>query len=784
MRRRAKGTIQGIVQGVGFRPFIYQLAVQHHLAGYVINNSKGVELEVEGSGDSIRRFFEAVVPQKPPLAHIASMEWSEIPPREDKAFEIRLSQSNEERTALISPDVSVCEDCLREAGNPSDRRYHYPFINCTNCGPRYTIIQDIPYDREYTTMKKFEMCPECRAEYEDPDDRRFHAQPNACWTCGPRASLYNAEAALLACEDPIVKAASLLKDGHVLAIKGLGGFHLAVDARNDRAVRRLRRRKHREEKPLALMVKDLDAACEIGHVCAREAEALGSYRRPIVLVKKRRRHGLSSQIAPRNKYFGIMLPYTPLHYRIMEEGFRALVMTSGNMTEEPITIDNDQAFQRLAGIADYFLTHDRDIYLRSDDSIVRLAGEEMRLIRRSRGYVPVPLFLSEGLRRLPSALAVGAELKNTVCLTKENRAFLSQHVGDMENLETLEFFRLTVDHLKRILEIRPVILAHDLHPDYLSSIYAREQTELPTLAVQHHHAHIVSCLAEHGVHGPVIGLALDGTGLGSDGTVWGGEALLADLSSFKRLAHLECVPLPGGDAAARDPWRMALAYLDAVYGDELFNLPIPFVKDLRPGEARVVLQMARKGINSPLTSSCGRLFDAVSAVLGIRKRTAYEGQAAVELEMSQNPREQGHYPWLVEDEADQRVLKTSVTFRAVVEDIRRGTPKGTISRRFHNTLVHSFTEVCDILRDDTGIAHVALSGGAFQNDTLLTGLTRALTERGFWVYSHRHVPSNDGGLALGQAVCAASRHAGFCGEAGDFVAGSPLRRKVSQGKTG
>jgi hydrogenase maturation protein HypF len=458
-----------------------------------------------------------------------------------------------------------------------------------------------------------------------------------------------------------------------------------------------------------------------------------------------------------------MLPYTPLHDLLMDGPFKALVMTSGNISEEPINIDNPEAFKNLKGIADYFLVHDRDIYLRSDDSIVRMVDGVRRQIRRSRGYVPVPVFLPEDLSGMPSVLAVGGELKNTICISKGNRAFLSQHVGDMENLETFDFFRLTVSHMKDILEIRPKVMAHDLHPDYLTSKFSREQEEIPTLAVQHHHAHIVSCLAENGVKGPVIGLALDGTGFGSDGQVWGGEVLLADLNSFQRAAHLDYVSLPGGDAAAKFPWRMALSYLHKTYGDGLFNLPIKFVRNLKREDANIVIQMITKGVNSPLTSSCGRLFDAISSLVGLRQKMAFEGQAAMELEMCQNLSEKGKYPWAIEEKKGHLILLTSDIIRSAVEDIKAGISRGIISRRFHNTLIDMFTETCVRLREASGIAHVAMSGGSFQNVTLLNGLSHSLSSSGFKVFTQKVVPSNDGGLSLGQAVCAGLRYIGVKG---------------------
>ena len=764
MIKRTRGVIEGIVQGVGFRPFIHQLALRYGLAGYVVNTAEGVEIEVEGPETEIRGFMDAVEAERPPLAHIASTDWTEIPSTNEDSFVILTSRSGEERSALISPDVGVCSECLAEMRNPRDRRFGYPFINCTNCGPRYTIIMDIPYDRGSTTMNKFRMCAACRKEYDDPDNRRFHAQPNACWDCGPVTSLHDGKGKKIPCSDPIEDSISFLQNASILAIKGLGGFHLAVDASNNMGVARLRRRKHREEKPLAIMVKDLDTAFKIAHISDREADLLRSHQRPIVLLKKRRFHGLSPQVAPKNRYIGIMLPYTPLHHLLMEGVFRALVMTSGNMTEEPINTDNREAFRHLRGIADYFLIHNRDIYLRSDDSVLKVVDKIPRQIRRSRGYVPVPIFLPAHMESLPPVLALGGELKNTICLTKANRAFLSQHIGDMENLETFDFFRLTISHLRRILEIHPKVLAHDLHPDYLSSKFAHEQQEFPTTGVQHHHAHIVSCLAEHGVKGPVIGVAMDGTGLGLDGQIWGGEVIFADLTSFKRRAHLDYAALPGGDIAARFPWRMALIYLHKTFGDDLFNLPIPFVRNLNREKPSIILRMAMKGVNSPLTSSCGRLFDAVSALLGLRHETAYEGQAAIELEMCQSPREKGHYPWQIKDKGDIWVMATAGIVRGIVEDIEKGKGRGVISSRFHNSLIGMLKETCVRIMEESGIEQVALSGGSFQNMTLLTGLTRTLKEAGFRVYSHAEVPSNDGSLSLGQAVCAGLRYSGYKGE--------------------
>ncbi len=758
-RRRSRGSVEGIVQGVGFRPFVHRLAKRCGLTGHVVNTARGVHLEVEGAGEDIDRFFALLASEHPPLAYISAIHREDgLPLEDDTGFEIQESLSGEARSALISPDVCVCDDCLRELFDPHDRRFRYPFINCTNCGPRYTIIQDIPYDRPLTTMKRFTMCSECRSEYEDPGDRRFHAQPNACPGCGPRLALHDGAGRLRACEDPLVETVRMLQAGKVLAIKGLGGFHLAADASRHEAVVRLRERKHREEKPFALMAPDLKTARTLARITGREADILRSKERPIVIVEKRAGHGLSPEVAPRNRFFGVMLPYTPLHALLLKEGgFRALVMTSGNLSEEPITIDNEDAFERLRQVADAFLVHDRDIHLRGDDSIVRVVMETPRQVRRSRGFVPVPVFLEDALANLPSVLAVGAELKNTICLTKENRAFVSQHVGDMENLETLDFFHLTVSHLERVLEIEPRALACDLHPDYLSSRYARERSGLPRIEIQHHHAHVAAVLAENRVQGPVIGLALDGTGLGDDGTVWGGEVLLADLAAYRRAAHLQTAPLPGGDAAARFPWRMALSYLHRCLGDALFDLSLPLVREIPRREAENVVKLCAGGFRSPATSSCGRLFDAAAALCGVRRENRYEGQAPAELEMIRDPAETGAYPWEIRRTDGPWVLMTDPLVRGLVKDVASGMPPARVSARFHNTLIEMFTAACLDLREETGLDAAALSGGAFQNAALLTGLAGRLARQGFTVYTHALVPTNDGGLSLGQAVSAAVR---------------------------
>jgi len=839
--------IRGLVQGIGFRPFIYQLACRHGLSGRVANTPEGVSVEVEGPDASIEAFCRGVEAEKPLQAHITGLVRTPRPPRGFDDFSIAPSGSAGTAPpagmALISPDMSVCADCLAELFDPNDRRFGYPFINCTHCGPRYTIIDAIPYDRPHTAMKHFAMCPDCATEYHDPGNRRFHAQPNACAVCGPRVNLCDIRGNDIKTDDPIRETAALLKAGHIVAVKGLGGFHLAVDAQNETAVRRLRQRKHREEKPFALMSPDMETIRKYVHVGHQEEHLLNSPVRPIVLLRKRecgRESGfeagdrrvsragagrpceaetanettagiaIADAVAPGNRCFGVMLPYTPLHYLLLSYGFSALVMTSGNRSDEPIVIDNQDAFDRLGQIADYVLVHNRDIYLRSDDSIVRPTADGARILRRSRGYVPVPVFLKH---RAPSILACGAALKNAVCLTRNDQAFLSQHIGDLDNPRTYAFFRQTIDHLKQILSITPEIIAHDLHPDYLSTRYALEQPleSPPRIAVQHHHAHIAGCMAENRMDGPVIGLAFDGAGYGDDGTIWGGEVLIADQSAFTRAAHLACAPMPGGEAAIKAPWRMAISYLYQTFGADFQNLELPLWNPERPGShtgsreqdqmvvdigdtaapcaknardirnspdipyhmdsayrmdgqvIRLVVDMIVKNINSPLTSSMGRLFDGVAAIMGMRNRVSFEGQAAMALEMAipddhPLPR-QAVYDYDIDMNAPVWKIDWRPLIRGVVSDAQKRTPAADISNRFHWTLIHLFADLCCRLRRETGLNRVVLSGGGFQNDILSTGLSITLARHHFEVFSHRQVPPNDGGIALGQAVVAAAQAA-------------------------
>ncbi len=743
--------VKGIVQGVGFRPYVYQLAGRFKLCGHVANTAAGVRIHVEGPQTDIAAFLASIPAEAPPLAQITDVDAADAPTEGFHRFDIIASRDDSAKSALISPDVAICDDCLQEMLSPRDRRFRYPFINCTNCGPRYTIIDDIPYDRPQTSMASFPMCALCQAEYDDPENRRFHAQPNACPVCGPHVQLLDGSGQASDTKDPIGTVVGLLKQGRIVAIKGLGGFHLAVDAENEPAVARLRQRKHREEKPLAVMAYDGDRIRRFAHLDDEEMVVLASPQRPILLLAKRSDQALAPSVAPHNRYFGVMLPYAPLHYLLLEKAFAALVMTSANLSEEPIAIANHEAVDRLAGVADAFLVHNRDIYLRCDDSIVRKTAGVTRFIRRARGYVPTPVFLNH--TPLP-VLACGAALKNTVCLTKEDRAFISQHIGDLENLATYGAFRDTIAHLQRILAITPQAIACDLHPDYLSTRYATEQSDLPVIQVQHHHAHIVSAMAENHLDGRVIGLAFDGTGYGPDGTIWGGEVLLAENNRYERAAFLEPLPMPGGAAAIKAPWRMAISYLYQAFGESFRDLDTPFMASVDLKEADILVAMMQQRLNAPLTSSMGRLFDGIAALIGLRSSVAFEGQAAMELEMIAAPEAAAPYDfsWQASDHGLR--IPTAPIIQGVVTDIQHGLSNAHISRRFHTTLIHLLTDLCSYLHRQTELDRVVLSGGTFQNAILLEELSRSLAKNGFAVYAHRLVPPNDGGISLGQAVAA------------------------------
>jgi hydrogenase maturation protein HypF len=890
MKIRRQIEVSGIVQGVGFRPYIYRLATESHLAGTIRNTSSGVTIEVQGPKSAVDDFVSRLPREAPPLARITGIVATDVACDGDREFRIIASHGEETVRTLISPDVATCDDCLRELFDPRDRRYRYPFINCTNCGPRFTIIRDIPYDRPRTSMAAFKMCAACQAEYDNPLDRRFHAQPNACWDCGPRLELWGKGGQKLKSNDPIADVIAALNSGQIVAIKSLGGFHLAADATNPAAVALLRERKRRVGKPFAVMVPNLEAAREFCNVSEAEAKTMRSIQRPIVLLRRGIGDAAASKIAddvaPGNNYLGVFLPYTPLHHLLLAEGkFKALIMTSGNMSEEPIAIANDEAFARLSSLADYFLVHNRDILLRCDDSVVRVLSystsfsdslphptaralnrkerqvfaknpkknrgefvpaarsgpfasfaessrslrlkaserktqeessnrEKIQQLRRSRGFVPVPVFLNE---EVPSVLAVGGELKNTICLTKGKHAFLSQHVGDLENLESYKFFEEAVDHLQKVLEIRPEIIAYDLHPDYFSTKWALQKTGLPLVGVQHHHAHIASCMAENHLEGKVIGFALDGTGYGTDGNIWGGEVLVAGYGNFERAAHFEYVPMPGGAAAIHEPWRMAVSYLAHHFGRDLLKMKFPFLEGIARPKLDLLLRALERRINSPLTSSCGRLFDAVAAIAGIRQQVTYEAQAAIELEMAigyHDARSQDAYffellpdsdnsnsqesladkPMHAEKAAERRqnaargvsrgygggfdeararrknhsssgfesfIIGARPIFEALVQEVRSERPIREISQKFHEGLVNVFVQIAQKIRERTSLNRVCLSGGTFNNLYLTTKLVSRLSETGFEVFTQNEVPAGDGGLSLGQALVAAHRASGI-----------------------
>jgi hydrogenase maturation protein HypF len=741
-RRRMR--VNGVVQGVGFRPLVYRLATGMGLSGFVLNDSEGVLIEVEGNSSAVDAFRTALVRQLPPLAIVESVREEPIEAKGGRSFEIRESARLGTARTPISADIATCVACLGEMADRRDRRYAYAFTNCTDCGPRFTITKSIPYDRPNTTMAGFSMCPACRSEYENPADRRFHAQPIACPRCGPALTFIGGgdDAA-----GPVTEAAAAIGEGLIVAVKGLGGYHLSCDATSEAAVRRLRRRKNREEKPFAVMVSSVADARQIAAVTEGEAGVLESVRRPIVLLRRIEGAPLADAVAPSNRFVGVMLPYTPLHHILLAATARPVVMTSGNTSDEPIAFEDEDALHRLAGIADAFLVHNRPIHIRCDDSVVRVVGGDMYPVRRSRGFAPQPLSVSQPFVR--PTIAVGAELKNTFCIGVEGRAILSQHIGDLENYEAMSAFERGVDHFLRIFEVAPEVVAHDLHPEYMSTKWALQREEVRTVGVQHHHAHIAACLADNGRFDRVIGLALDGTGYGPDGTIWGCEVLTCDARAFERAMHLRVLPMPGGAAAIREPWRMAAVYLDAAFGGGAGELPLDFVAATahRWGP---VLAMARADINCPSTSSAGRLFDAAAALCGLRTRVSYEGQAAAEFEQMADPDVDAAYPCGI----DGGELDGVELIAALAEDLVRGRPAAHASAAFHNGLASSLVRSCEQVREQSGLSTIALSGGTWQNILMLERVHRLLSRSGFEVLTHRRVPPTDGGISLGQAVVA------------------------------
>jgi hydrogenase maturation protein HypF len=755
MPRRAV-TVWGQVQGVGFRPFAYQLACRFGLGGFVRNQGGNVLIEVEGEDQVLNSFLVELSLCAPPLARIYDVNWLSKPELGERGFSIEPSQLSTADSPLISPDIATCDQCLAEMVDAGDRRFAYAFLNCTNCGPRLTIITAAPYDRPRTTMAAFAMCAACRQEYEDPSNRRFHAQPIACPACGPSLRILDSDGRQISGADPVNYAGTALARGMIGAVKSLGGYHLVCDARTESAVAKLRERKHRDAKPFAIMVRDLTVARRIGELSAEEEALLTSRARPIVLLRRRPSH-VAASVAPRNPYLGIMLPYTPLHHLLTQAvNDMPLVMTSGNWSDEPIAYDDGDAVAKLRGLADFFVTHDRPIQIRCDDSVMRVVAGRPLPLRRSRGFAPAPIELPFACLR--PILALGGQLKATFALGRDRHASMSHHLGDLDHFEAYRAFVEAIEHYKRLFANEPECIVHELHPDYASTRYAYEccqRTE--RLAVQHHHAHLASCLAEHGLDEAVIGVIFDGTGYGPDGAVWGGEFLIGGYRGYRRAAHLRYVPMPGGEQAIREPWRMAVSHvMDAKLNGTVLEATVT-------GRALdTVRQMIQRQINSPATSSAGRLFDAVAALTGVRHRVEYEGQAATELEwLADETPTDGSYPFDLQvpaDEAKQPPIEidTRPLIAAVADDVRRGISAGLIARRFHTTMVEIIASVCKHLRDQTRLESVALSGGVFMNALLLSEVVPRLTELGFRVYRHQRVPPNDGGLCLGQLAIAAA----------------------------
>jgi hydrogenase maturation protein HypF len=761
--RRVRARVEGTVQGVGFRPYVYRRAAELGLAGWVLNDERGVLLEVEGRRGAVDAFLKVLGSAPPPLASVERVDAVERDPVGEHGFRILESEAGGEPFAPVTPDSATCEECLAELFDPGDRRYRYPFVNCTNCGPRFTIVRGVPYDRPLTTMARFSMCARCRAEYDDPADRRFHAQPNACPECGPAATLVDSggrEVGLAAARDAVEGAARAVAAGAIVAVKGIGGYHLACRADHEPAVAALRARKHREDRPFALMAPGVEVAGQLAELGAAEESLLRSPERPIVIAPRRAAAGVAPSVAPRSADLGLMLPYSPLHHLLLADAGLTLVMTSGNVSDEPIAYRDEDALRRLGAIADVFLVHDRPIHTRTDDSVVRaVPGRRPLVMRRSRGYVPASVELPLAARR--PLVACGAELKSTFCVAKGSRAWVGHHIGDLKNYETLRSFREGIARFEELFAVEPEAVAHDLHPDYLSTAYALERDGVEHLGVQHHHAHLAACIAEHGEEGPALGAIYDGTGYGTDGTVWGGELLVGDLRGFERPGRLSPVRMPGGERAIREPWRMACAWLHAALGE---SPPLP--RRLRGAVDEAawgkVAALARSGLASPETTSVGRLFDAVAAICGVRARVTYEGQAAAELEAAADRRERGSYPLPVAEADGEWRLDARETVLAIVRDVGRGTGVEEVAGRFHNALAGATAEACARVAEARALPSVVLSGGVFQNRLLLERTGEEIERRGLRPLIPERLPPNDGGISFGQAAVAAARDLGSC----------------------
>ena len=785
-QQRVEILVRGTVQGVGFRPFIYNLAARLAIAGTVMNSSTGVVITATGPGDTLQQFMQAILQQAPPLARITSLDSRFLPLTEgdtdydDAAiFTILPSIAGSSANTAIPPDIALCRDCLNELLDPGDRRFRYPFINCTNCGPRFTIVETIPYDRPKTSMKVFPMCRACKAEYHDPGNRRFHAQPNACPDCGPNISLHNNSGVQLQTDTVLADAVKSLKDGLILAIRGLGGFHLSVNACSAPAVALLRERKGRPDKPLAIMVANMTAAHKFCHLDTAVEELLTAPEQPIVLLKKRKEAWLADNLAPGIDEIGVMLPYTPLHHLLFQQSDcpEALVMTSGNSSGSPICTANDDALSRLKDIADLFLLHNREIVTRVDDSVVKIIAHQPVILRRARGFAPAPIQIPW---RLPNILACGPGLKNTFGLGRDQGVLVSQHIGDLDNLASYEFYQESIEHCQKVFQFEPEVVACDLHPDYMSSRYA-VKTQLPLYQVQHHHAHAVSVMAEHGIDEPVLAVILDGSGLGDDGTIWGGEILQAELTTYQRLAHLGQLHLPGGDAAAIEPWRMGLAALFHCFGVDgiTFDRLPATLRQEDHGKLQVIASMLKSGFNSPVTSSCGRLFDAIASLLGVRQRISFEGQAAMELEALAKrartsswtqdiwPNSHTYFSTLLFEKNGILEISSAEFVKTILDGMKRGEARSSLALQFHTMLIRSITRIIEILSLQTGIHKVVLAGGCMQNSLLLEGLFHTIQTLHLNVYTGKSLPLNDGAIAFGQTIIGGLRHVSRNSHAGD-----------------
>jgi len=758
VKERKRLEIKGIVQGVGFRPFIYRLAKNHKLKGFVFNNTKGVIVDLEGSHSSIESVLRKIKEQSPPLAQIKEIESKNLPVKGYKDFVIKYSRKEEEKNTLVSPDIATCDSCFQELLDPSDRRYKYPFINCTNCGPRFSIIKELPYDRKNTTMKKFKMCRDCRYEYENPLDRRFHAQPDACALCGPEVELLSRKGRKVKGE-PFHKTIELIKKGKIVAIKGLGGFHIACDAKNNSAIKLLRKRKNRPFKPFALMARDVDTIKKYVNVSKEEEKLLESQRAPILLLKRKEDCDLPYEITPNNKYIGFMLPYTPLHILLLntDTNIDVLVMTSGNRKDDPIIFKNEDAFSYLSNIVDYFLLHNRDIHIQADDSILRVpSNKEILMVRRSRGYVPEPI--KSPIKFDENILGCGGHLRNTFSLARGNEILISHHLGRLDSILSQVSYERGIEHFINLFNINPEIIVVDKHPGYFSTQFGKKMTfdnKKKLIEVQHHHAHIASCLIDNEVDKDVIGIAWDGTGYGDDGAIWGSEFMIANLKNFKRKAHLQYMPLPGSEKAIEEPWRMAVSYLYKSFGEDFLNIDIDFTRRLNKDKWKNIKIMIDSGINSPETSSMGRLFDALSSLIGVRDEITYLGQAAIELEMIMDKDENDFYNFDIKKENGLYIIDPSRVIHLITLDIINSVSNSIISGKFHKGVVEMIVEVSRLLRKETDIFEVAISGGVMQNLYLRNNATKRLTEEGFKVYNHRKIPPNDGGISVGQVAIAA-----------------------------